>query len=263
MNETTDDAPLGHVRDGALAVLTLNRPTRFNCLSRGLLDALDRALATIADDPATRAVLIRGAGKHFCTGADLDEVLAARDDPAAMRAFVERGHAVFRHLEQLAKPTVAAVQGLALAGGLELLLCCDLVVMGRSARIGDQHARYGLHPAWGSSVRLPRLVGRRRALDLLYSARWLDAAEALSWGLVNEVVDDDALDAGARGLATRLAGGNPDANAFVKAMSEFALDNDLDGALARESAGAAAGLMSTNTGRGLAAFQAREEPRFE
>ncbi|MGE0484525.1 MAG: enoyl-CoA hydratase/isomerase family protein [Gammaproteobacteria bacterium] len=263
MNAATENGPLLYERDGAVAILTLNRPARFNCVSRGLLDALDAALATIETDVTVRAVLLQGAGKHFCTGADLDEVLAARADAARLRAFVARGHAVFRRLERLPKPTVAAVHGLALAGGFELLLCCDVVVAARSARLGDQHAQYGLYPAWGSTVRLPRLVGRRRALELLYSARWLDADEALAWGLVNEVVDDETVGAAARAVAGRFATRNPGANAFVKRLSETTFELDLEDALAAEAAGAAAGLLTPNTGRGLAAFEARAEARFD
>jgi enoyl-CoA hydratase/carnithine racemase len=263
VDPVTGAPPLLFDRDGPVAVLTLNRPARFNCISRALLDELDGALAAIETDDTVRAVLIQGAGRHFCTGADLDEVLAARADATAMRGFVERGHAVFRRLERLAKPTVAAVHGLALAGGFELLLCCDLVLAGRGAQLGDQHAQYGLYPAWGSSVRLPRLVGRRRALELLYSARWLAAEEALAWGLVNEVVDDAALAASARARAAELAARNPGANAFVKRMSETTFECSLGDALGIEAAGATAGLLTANTARGLAAFQAREEPRFE
>lgn len=245
-----------------IAHLRLNRPEKFNCVSAGLLDALDHALARIETEDAIRVVLLTANGKHFCTGADLDEAGAARRSAATMQAFIEHGHRVFRRLECLPKPTVAAVHGLALAGGLELVMSCDVVFMSASAKVGDQHAQYGLYPGWGNSARLPRAIGRRRAIELMYSARWLDATEAREFGIANYVVGDAELAEQTRDYARMLATRNPGASAFMKAMSLSADDETLAAALAREATGAAAGLLSDNVGEGLAAFQARRKPEF-
>ena len=123
--------------------------------------------------------------------ADLAEVLE-RLEGDTFDDFVARGHAVLRNLECAELPVVVAVHGLALAGGLELVLAGDVVFAAASAKFGDQHARYGLVPGWGGTQRLPRIVGARRALDLMFSARWIEASEARDWGLVNYVVDDAA-----------------------------------------------------------------------
>jgi enoyl-CoA hydratase len=138
-----------------------------------------------------------------------------------------------------------------------------VVFLATGARLGDQHAQYGLYPAWGASVRLPRLLGRRRALDLMYSARWLDAGEAHAWGLASHVVADDVLLDEAQAYAARLAARSPGANAFVKRMCETALERGLDEALAAEAAGAAAGLRTPHCAEGLAAFRERRDPRFD
>jgi enoyl-CoA hydratase/carnithine racemase len=175
-----------------VGVITLNRPEKFNCISRGLADGLCAAVRSLEVNPACRVVLLKANGKHFCTGADLDEVLEARASRASLESFLSAGHEALTALERSRLPVVAAVHGLCLAGGLELSMACDVVFAASSARFGDQHSRYGLIPGWGGTQRLPRLVGLRRALHLMYSAEWLDAVAAREWGLVNLVVDDDA-----------------------------------------------------------------------
>ncbi|HTE80555.1 MAG TPA: enoyl-CoA hydratase/isomerase family protein, partial [Reyranella sp.] len=176
------DAPVLVERQGAVGVVTLNRPDKFNCVSRALAEAL---LATVRDlqaDPACRVLLLKANGKNFCTGADLDEVLAARTSREGLRAFLSAGHAALDALEASRLPVVGAVQGLCLAGGLELMMVCDVVFAASSARFGDQHAQYGLVPGWGGTQRLPRLVGLRRAQHLMFSAERLEPAEAKDWG---------------------------------------------------------------------------------
>ena len=132
---------LTEVRDN-VGILTLNRPRQFNSLSLPMLGQLVEALAALERDPLVRCALIQAEGKHFCTGADLDEVQALRGSVEALEHFLATGLAAFRRLEQSPLPVVAAVQGLALAGGLELVLACDIVWAADSARLGDQHAQF-------------------------------------------------------------------------------------------------------------------------
>ncbi|MCY3981669.1 MAG: enoyl-CoA hydratase/isomerase family protein, partial [Alphaproteobacteria bacterium] len=164
--------------DGGVGVLTLNRPGKFNCLSTELLDGLIDGMEQFETDPAVRAVLLNAKGPQFCTGADLDEVLERCESSEALTPFIAAIHEATRRFEASPLPVVAAVQGLALAGGMELVMACDTVFAAESARIGCQHARYGLPPGGGGTQRLARLIGLRRALDLMFTARWLDAAEA-------------------------------------------------------------------------------------
>ena len=246
---------------GGIGLIELNRPDKFNCLTGAVADAIARALDAFESDAAVRVVLLRGRGKHFCTGADLETVEALRRD-GGLETLLEKGHRMLARLEASPLPVVCAVHGLCLAGGIELMLACDLVLAARSARIGDQHARFGLVPGWGGSQRLPRLVGLRRGLELMFSARWLDAEEARAWGLVNQVVDDGALEAEARATCAALAGKSAACLAAMKRLAREGLDKPLAEGLALEIDIAAGHLLSDDAGEGLDAFAERREPVF-
>jgi enoyl-CoA hydratase len=258
-----DAAPVLAIRDGTVGIVELARPDKFNCLSlavhRGIAAALD---GFEVPGSGVRSVLLRSQGRHFSTGADLDEVLALRERPDELEGFIGCGHAVLRRLEASRLPVVAACQGLALAGGLELMLACDVVFAARDARFGDQHAQFGLIPGWGGSQRLPRVVGLRRSLDLFLSARWLDADTALQWGLVNRVCDPEQLWAEAleycRTLGTRSGAGL----ATMKRLARDGLERPLDEALALEAQLAPAALRTDDVTEGLAAFRERRTPNF-
>ncbi len=249
--------------DGAVAIITLNRPDKFNCISVALFDGLNDALDQIEGDLSVRAVLIRANGKQFCTGADLDEVLAARQSKETVQAFISNGHAAFRRLENLAKPVVIAVQGLALAGGLELVMSGDVVFLAESGRMGDQHAQFGLIPGWGGTQRLARHVGRRRALDLMYSVKWLSAVEALDWGLANYVSPDERLWEDALAYAQKLTQRSPEGLAAMKSLTLQGLEGSLDAGLSLEEDAASEALLTANTEEGLNAFQERRDPVFK
>ena len=165
-----------------IARIVLNRPAQLNAISPDLLEDLDRVCATIEGDPSVRAATLTAAGRAFFAGADLKAVRERVSDAAAWSAFLSLLHRVFDRIEALPVPVVVGVHGLALAGGLELLLVADLVVMDETARIGDQHANFGLVAGGGGSQRLPRLIGARRAKELMLLGGWLDAGQALAWG---------------------------------------------------------------------------------
>ncbi|MBP6012719.1 MAG: enoyl-CoA hydratase/isomerase family protein [Alphaproteobacteria bacterium] len=248
--------------EGGVGVLELNRPDKFNCLSSAVVAGLDTGLTALEGDRSVRAVLIRAKGKNFCTGAHLDEVLAARKNRNELSAFIADGHRLLRRFEESRLPVVAAVQGLCLAGGLELMMSCDVVFAAQSARFGCQHARYGLVPGWGGTQRLPRLVGLRRALDLMYSGRWLSAAEAREFGLVNHVVADEALASSAEAYCADLAGKSRGGLAAMKSLTRAGIDLPLTDGLTLEQGAVVDALMSADVSEGLAAFQARREPVF-
>lgn len=252
---------LTQVREG-VGIVELNRPDRFNCLSSSVMSGLEGALAQCEADSNVRVVLIRARGRHFCTGADLDEVLDAREDRGRLERFIAEGHRVLRRIETSSLPVVGEVNGLCLAGGLELMMVCDVVFAGRSAQIGCQHARYGLVPGFGGTQRLARIAGQRRALDLMFSGRWLAATEAHAWGLVNHVVDNGALGDAAGGYCAELARKNPDGLAIMKRLCRDGLEGTLSEGLALEQAAVVDALMSGNVTEGLAAFRERREPVF-
>ncbi len=248
--------------EGGVGVLTLNRPDKFNCISTELLDGLRGGMDRFEADPSVRAVLLNARGKQFCTGADLDEVLDRRKSAETLAPFIGAIHAVTRRFEASPLPVVAAVQGLALAGGMELVVACDTVFAAEGARIGCQHARYGLPPGGGGTQRLARLVGLRRALDLMFTARWLDSAEAERWGLFNHVVPEDELDSRARAYCADLAAKSRHGLAFMKSMARRGLEGPLEVGLALEQGAVVAALQHSDVAEGLDAFQGRREPVF-
>jgi enoyl-CoA hydratase len=208
-------------------------------------------------------MVVGGGGANFGTGADLDEIGEARRDKESLRRFIEQGVRTLTRLERSPLPVVGAVQGYCLAGGIEIMMACDVIFAAAAARIGDQHARYGLIPGWGGTQRLPRLVGLRRSLDLMFSGRWLSAAEARDWGLVNYVVEDAQLFDEAFAYAAKLAKKSPDGLAAMKRLARQGLDRPLGEGLRLEVEDGVAGLRSANVEEGLAAFQARREPEFK
>jgi enoyl-CoA hydratase len=249
-------------RDGAVGVIRLNRPDKFNCLSLGVMQDIAAALGRFEADPAVRAVLIAGEGKHFCTGADLDEVQGLRADRAMLTEFIATGHATLCRLEASPLPVVAAVHGLCLAGGLELMLACDVAFAAAAARFGDQHAQFGLIPGWGGSQRLTRTVGMRRALDLFLSAAWIDAPAAKEWGLINRITKDAALYSDAITYCRTLAERSRSGLAMMKRLAREGRDGPLEQGLRLEQSLAVDALLSPDVAEGLTAFQARRKPRF-
>jgi enoyl-CoA hydratase len=248
-------------RDG-VGIIELSRPDRFNCLSRAMFQLMAKALDDFEKDPSVRAVLITGRGKNFCTGAELDEVDVVSRRSGDLEDFLSVGHRVLCHLEASPLPVVAAVQGLCLAGGLELVMACDVVFAADTSRLGDQHAAFGLIPGWGNSQRLPRAIGLQRALDLMFSARWIDAATALSWGLISYVVPEGELNGKAFEYASLLATRSRGGIAQMKALSRRALEIDFDAGLREEVAAAVRALTGGDAREGLIAFKERRKPNF-
>src|ERR687889_186053 len=177
---------------GAIARITVNRPDKLNALNGSVIAELDLAVGEIERDPAVRGVVLTGAGpKAFVAGADIAEIAAQSPVEGKTRAL--EGQRVFRRLERCGKPVVAAVNGFALGGGCELAMACHLRVAAGGARFGQPEVKLGIGPGYGGTVRLPRLVGRGRALELLLTGAMIDAQEAWRIGLVNRVVPADQL----------------------------------------------------------------------
>lgn len=178
-------------RDG-IAFITVNRPDKLNALNHAVILELAAVATRIVEEDGVRAAIITGAGpKAFVAGADIGELSACA--PAAARSFSELGSGVFRRLETSPKPVLAAVNGFALGGGCELAMACHLRIAAENAKFGQPEVKLGIIPGYGGSVRLPRLIGRGRALELLLSGGMIDAQEALRVGLVNRVVPFELL----------------------------------------------------------------------
>ena len=249
-------------RDGPVLTVTLHRPDKLNALDGDCLDLLEEHFTAADRVAAVRAVILTGAGRGFCAGADLAVVGSIATDRSAFDAFLRRWHAVFDRIEACGKPTIAAVTGFALAGGFELTQVCDLVVMGASARLGDQHANFGLFPGGGSTQRLPRLIGRRAATWMLLSGDQIDAATALRLGLANRVAADDEVLATARDMALDLAERSMDASRAIKRSLREGLHLPLCDALDVERGIAVEHMASDDAATGLAAFADRTQPDF-
>lgn len=199
----SEDAVLYDVREGA-ALLTINRPKTLNALDLPTLDALEAAVQRAVADPAVKALVFTGAGKAFVAGGDIAD-LESRQGLAHYLEFGERIHQVFAMIEALDKPTVAAVNGWALGGGTELLLCTDLRVVSRSAMLGLPEITLGLFPGAGGSQRLLRQVSPCKARELMFLGERITAEEAERIGLVNQVVDDGEAVPAALAMAAKLA----------------------------------------------------------
>ena len=254
--------PVTWVRRDRVGIIELSKPERFNCLSKAMFRLMAEALDDFEGDPTIGAVLITAQGKNFCTGAELDEVEAVSRKAEDLNEFLQTGHGVLCRFEDSPLPIIAAVQGLCLAGGLELAMACDVVFAADTARFGDQHAAFGLIPGWGNSQRLPRAIGLQRALDLMFSARWIDAATALSWGLVAYSVPATDLASKALDYAELLATRSRAGIAAMKALTRSALEADLMTGLQDEIAVATRTLVGADAKEGLAAFKEKRTPKF-
>ena len=257
-----DFRAITYATGGGIARITLDRPAQLNAISPELLEDLDRACALVEGDASVRAVTLTAAGRAFCAGADLRAVRELSPDAARWSAFMGLWHRVFDRIEALPVPVIAGVHGLALAGGLELVLVADLVVADEAARLGDQHANFGLVAGGGGSQRLPRLIGARRAKELMLLGGWVDAAQALHWGLVNRVAPAGQVAAAAEALARELAGKSAAASRTAKRLVDQGLDLTLAEGLELERHLAAEHMRGADAAEGLRAFAEKRAPVF-
>ena len=205
-------------REAGVLTLTLDRPDKRNALNSALVEALHQALESADLDPEVRVVVLTGAGKDFCAGADLEELLASADaPPEANEASALRLGTLLTRMRALPKPVLAVVRGRALAGGAGLMTACDLVLASPGAQVGYPEVLRGFVPAMVMAI-LRRQAGEKAALDLVLTGRLLGADEALRAGLVSRVVSEEALDAEGRELARILAGAPPSAVALTKQL---------------------------------------------
>jgi methylglutaconyl-CoA hydratase len=255
-------APLLVVAHDGIAHLTLDRPAAANALSRALVAALGQALGRLRDDGSVRALVLTGAGdKAFSAGADLKERRAMSLDET--RTFLDQLRDVVDAVAAFPRPVIAALNGAALGGGLELALACDVRIAAESAEVGLPEVRLGIIPGAGGTQRLARVVGVAAAKELILTGRRIGAARALALGLVSEVVPGPALAAAAARVAAEIASAGPLAVATAKRAIDEGLPLALSDALDVERACYEVVLNSEDRNEGLAAFAGKRPPAFK
>lgn len=261
MVETVDGTVRCSVQDG-VAVLTLDNPP-LNVVFRGLTEALSRALDALEQNANVRAVVVTGAGSRaFCAGSDIAEFQPLMQPGRIGPEKLELQHQVFGRLDDFPKPTVAAVNGLAFGGGLEIAVCCDLIVADETARFALPEIKLGVFPGSGGPVRVTRRVGEGRAKEMMFLGDPIDAATAQAWGLVNRVAPKGtALDA-ALAIAATLAQRPPLALALCKQAIDLTFDTAEDAAIAATLPLSERVFTSAESKEGVRAFLAKETPNF-
>lgn len=250
-------------RDGAVAVLTLNRPRSKNALNFALLSALAEGLTRAAQDKDVRAILVTGSGGSFCAGADLKSAMAdVAGNLGALDTAIDKYHAIIRAIVGAPKPVIAAVDGPAVGFGCDLALACDLRIVSPEAYFQEKFVKIGLMPDGGGTFWLPRLVGLARAMELMLTGEAVAATRAMEIGLVNRVVSAAVLRDEALALARSLSKGPPLAFAKMKAAVRASFAGTIDQALDREKAGQLECLMSSDCMEGVMAWMEKREPNF-
>ena len=249
------------VADG-VATVTLNRPEASNTLDMAMGRELLATALRLEADRGVRAVLLTGAGKHFCFGGDVRGMATHGDAVSGyLNELTTNIHAGISAFTRMRAPVVAAVNGTAAGGGIGLMCMADLAVCGRGSRFTLSYTGVGLAPDCSTSFLLPRIVGRRRALELFLTNRVLSANEALAWGLVNQVVDDAAVVDEARALATRLAAGPTESFGTVKRLIDLS-DPGLEAQMAAEGRAIAAMSVHPQGREGVGAFLEKRKPNY-
>ena len=248
-------------RDAGIALVTINRPQVLNALNIHTLDELRRAIVELKEDTSVRAVVLTGTGeKAFVAGADISELAAL--SAAAMKDHALRGQHVFDLIENLGKPVIAAINGFALGGGCELAMACTLRVAAESARLGQPEINLGLLPGFAGTQRLPRLVGKGVALELLLTGRHVTADEALRIGLVNRVVPAASLLTEARAVATELAAKAPVAVQYILEVVNRGLETSFDKGQFLEATLFGLIASTSDMREGTRAFLEKRKPTF-
>ena len=255
----TSEIPILSAAQGRVGVITLNRPQQLNALNDALMDALGRALLAFDADDAIGAIVITGSAKAFAAGADI----AAMADWTYMDVY--RSDFITRNWEtirRVRKPVIAAVAGFAMGGGCELALACDIVIAADSAKFALPEIKLAMLPGAGGTQRLPRAIGKAKAMDLCLSARVLDAAEADRYGLVSRVVPDAQLLPAALALATQIAGYSLPALMAIKESVNRAYESSLSEGIGFERRQLHARFASDDAHEGMKAFLDKRKPVF-
>ncbi|WP_160675182.1 short-chain-enoyl-CoA hydratase [Clostridium sp. C8-1-8] len=249
-------------KEGNIAVVTINRPKALNALNSETLKDIDTVVAELENDKEVYAVILTGAGeKAFVAGADISEMKDLNEEQG--REFGALGNKVFRRLEVLDKPVIAAISGFALGGGCELAMACDIRIASEKARFAQPESGLGITPGFGGTQRLPRLVGLGKAKELIYTGDMVNAAEALRIGLVNKVVPLESLMDEAKALAKKIAANAPIAVKLCKDAIDRGMQVGIDEAIVIEAEDFGKCFATEDQKEGMSAFVEKREKNFK
>ena len=248
--------------EGGVATITLNRPDKLNAFTGTMREDLTAALRMCESEPSVRVVVITGAGRAFCAGGDVEFMsgLQKDGDVESFRKLLDAGRDVILQIASMSPPVIAAINGVAAGAGCNLALACDYRIAAPNAKLSESFVRIGLHPDWGGTWLLPRLVGRSRAAEILMTGRMVEAEEALAIGMVDRVAAD--LGAETRKLAEAIAAAPPLAIAGIKRALAASERNDLRAQIDLESEHQLRCFSSADAAEGMAAFFEKRAPSF-
>jgi len=245
----------------SIAKIKINRPKVLNALNIETIDELYNAINDLEKDKKIRVVILTGEGKAFIAGADISQM--ADMTPLEAKDFSDKGHCLLKSIEKSRLPFIAAVNGFALGGGCETLMACDIVIASKSAKLGQPEINLGISPGFGGTQRLPRLVGKMKAKELLLTGKNIDAEEANEIGLVNMVVEDDRLMETAEKIASKIASKSGVQTNFIKALVNKGLDVDLNTANSLEISYFSSSFSTHDQKEGMNAFLEKRKPIFK
>jgi len=248
-----------YTKSNNVATITLNRPEKLNAINVTAARELREVIDEISGDHDVRVVILTGAGRGFCAGAELSPRLLGRATITRVRDHMSNVSNMVLGLRNLPKPIIAAVNGVAAGGGTNLALACDIVIASEKARFGQVFINIGLHPDAGGTYFLPRLVGPAKACELMFTGKMIDGAEAKSIGMINEVVPADQLETSAKNLALKLTKASPHLISMIKASIYRSLQADLPTCLEHEAQANSSCLLDQDFREAAKAFRVKRK----
>jgi len=244
-----------------ISIIKINRPNNLNALNKDTIIELTKAVEELEKDKNIKVVILTGEGKAFIAGADIKQMKDM--NPSEAKKFAEMGHNLLMNIEKSRLPFIAAVNGYTLGGGCEVMMACDICIAAASAKIGQPEINLGIHPGFGGTQRLPRLVGRMKAKELLLTGDNIDANEAHRIGLVNMVVPDDKIMEEAEKMANKIASKSTVQTAFIKSLVNKGMDVDLEKACSLEISYFFKSFQTEDQKEGMTAFLEKRKPSFK
>jgi 3-hydroxypropionyl-coenzyme A dehydratase len=246
-------------KDGVVKLI-LNRPDKLNAINPTMLQELGAILSNLIEDDSVKVLVVTGAGRAFCAGADVNEF--TKLTPSSALKFSRNGKEIMRSIENFPVPTVAAINGYALGGGLELALSCDIRIASSAAQLGLPEINLGIFPGFGGTVRLPRLIGKAKALELMYTGDRVSAEEAMRLGLVNRMVQSEKFEEEVTAFTSKLASKSPAILRLLKASVNASSNSSEEVGSEVESLAWASAFSTDDQKEGVKAFLERREPKF-